>query len=804
MKKKLCIVFILCSSFVFSQIKITGVISDSLGMPVPYAPIGLLSLPDSNIIKGTMTDETGKYLINTVGIGNYMLKVSAIGYQDKIVENIVVDSSTTDNLLFDLKLNASLHSIDEVTVTAIKRVVEFINGNIIVNVENSPLAKGNSVFDLLTKLPGVSVDNNKIMIQGKAGVIVMIDKRPQTLSGDQLVNLLKSMNADLVKSIEILKNPPVKYDASGTSGMINIVSKKVSVSGLTGTVFSSCSQGFYERLLSGTSLNYKSDKIVFYSNLSGDFSHYRSVEKFNKRFTTDSTTMNLSTVNTAKVLETNFNYKAGLDWFLSKTDIIGIKAEGGPGKNISTTNSRNAVSGYNNLGFDHLDSKITQPDLWNTDNFNFNFDHKIDTLGSSFSVVTDYTRLTENISSDNKNFFYDLNESQTLSPNNYRSDNQGNSNVFSGRADFTKFIDSSSSFESGIKTAYAKTSNNYLFERDYANNGMYSMDTNLSNKFQYTELTYAGYFNYIKSVEKINMQLGFRLEKTFLNGENDRNFSLHKEYFNIFPNLSFDYRKSDNHDFQLNLSRRIDRPNFYDLNPFLFFKEQYSFYKGNPFLLPDYSNRGELTYNFKNSISTSVAYSFTQNVLLSYTSQNDSTKVTYQSTKNMNSSSALEYSFFYQESLTKRWDVSLSGTFASVNYKGDIDGIRFQRTGLNCFANFSNSILVGKNAKIEVNGIYIGPNIVGIIQVKPRWMASLALNMSLCKEKLDLTLGVDDIFYSFIVKSEASFENQNWNFSNKSDTRRFRVSLNYKFGKIKIEERNVNGSNEEEKERFNH
>ena len=140
MKKILSVIFILCSSFVFSQIKLSGVVTDSLGMPVPFAPIGLLSLPDSNIVKGTITDETGNYSLNKLNFGSYILKVSATGYQGKITGKIVVDSSSNKDQLFDIKLSPPLHALAEVSVTTMKRVVEFKNGNIIVNVENSALA----------------------------------------------------------------------------------------------------------------------------------------------------------------------------------------------------------------------------------------------------------------------------------------------------------------------------------------------------------------------------------------------------------------------------------------------------------------------------------------------------------------------------------------------------------------------------------------------------------------------------------------------------------------------------------------
>jgi hypothetical protein len=804
MKSFLSAVFICYCSFAFSQQRLSGTITDSLGAPVPFAPMAILSLPDSTIIKGTMSDETGNYSMDKLQTGYYLLKISAVGYEEKIIGNIVIDSSSNTKPL-SIKLRNFSHTLDGVSVSAIKRVVEIKNGNVIVTVEDSPLAQGNSVFDLLARLPGVSIENNTIRLQGKEGVIVLIDDRPQTVSGDALLNLLKSMNADLIKSVEILKNPPVKYDASGTSGMINIISKKVTTTGTTGTIFSSWSQGFYEQLMSGASLNYKTKKITFYSNISGDHGYYRTVENFKKKFTSDATSMYLNSDFVVKGLGRTIDYKAGLDWVPAKTDVIGIKIDGEPGVYTVEAGGRNSVSGTNTLGFDHLDSRNTVQDIWNVTNLDLNYDHKTDTLGSSFSLIADYSGLTEDIADQNKNQFFDVNEMQVFEPNNFRNDNKINSGIFSGRVDFRKIIKSSFSIESGIKASYTKTLNDYLFERDYANKSSYLKDMDLSNKFKYSEITYAGYFNYIRTIKKLSMQLGLRLEKTALAvADETKGFKLHKEYLNLFPNFSFDYKKSKDHDFQLNLSRRIDRPDFNSLMPVMLFRDQYSYSQGNPYLLPDYANRGEFTYAYRSIFSTAIAYSYTENIIMVYVIQNDSTKITMENTKNMRSSNSLEYSAFYQKSVTKRWEISINGSFACVDYKGEIDGVHFYRTGVNSSANISNNFLMGKYAKLELSGRYLGPNVYNVIRRQQNWMASIAIKMSLCKDQLDLTLGLDDIFYSFIWHTGAVFENQNWAYTQMNDTRRFRIALNYKFGKTKIEERAINQSNEEEKGRLKH
>lgn len=786
------------------QVNVSGMISDSISAPVPFATIGMVTASDSTVIKGTISDENGKYSLENVKPGTYFLKCYVVGYNEKRSETFTIDSTSPADLTINMKMFVGVHNLNDVSVYAMKKTVEFKNGNTIVNVENSPLAKGNSAFDLLLKLPGISIENNTIILQGKSGVILMMDGRPQTVSGVALINLLKSMSADLIKSIEILRNPPVKYDASGTSGMINIVSKKTGISGWTGSVFYSFSQGFYDRMNGGGALNYKSKKIIFFSSISGERGNYRRVETFRKRFLSDTSSMFMSGTNIVNSLTSGLSYKAGLDWLISKKNVLGIKIEGSPGENNSKFNGVNSVTGDNALGFDHLTSLVDQKDSWNSTNLNLNFEHKLDTLGSSLSLATDVTNLKETVQSGNSNLFYDIKDVQVLSPNIYKSENKGISDIVSGRADLLKVIREGQSIESGIKFSQTRTSNNYLFERDLTGNAAYVLDTSLTNQFKYEETTYAGYINYSGSFKKLEMQLGARVEKTFLKSVNSaRNFSLNREYFNVFPNLLFSYKPNDKHDFQLVLSRRIDRPNFGDLNPFKFYNDQYSLSEGNPFLLPDYANRVDLTYASKKGFSISFAYSYIENTILAYTAQNDSTKVTTQSIKNMSYSDKLGCLFSYENSITGWWDISLSGTFSNVNYKGDINGVKFYQSGLNYYGFISNNFLIKGQTRLQLNGTYLGPNVFGIFRIKPRYMVSAGITSSLLKEKLEITLGIDDIFYSFIFKNEASYDNQNWTFSLKEDSRRFRISLSYKFGKVRVQERGA-ASNEEEKGRLNH
>jgi iron complex outermembrane receptor protein len=797
-------IFILAVLFHYESLSqsIRGRIADSTQAPIPFIPVALLNKSDSSIYKGTITDDKGKYVFDKIKQGTYLLKIEGVGYKTKYSSEIKSDSLTQLEIP-DIILTSGV-SLNEVSVTAIKSTVEFKNGNIIVNVENSPLAKGNTVYDLLSKLPGVSIDNNVILLNGKSGVIMMIDGRVEQLTNVQMLNLLKSMSTELVEKIELLKNPPAKYDASGTSGMINIKTKKTKLLGFSGSAYTSNSQGFYGRSMSGVSLNYKADKFILFSNLDYNYSYYQIKEKFNKQFTDNSLITMFDEIGTMNDLEKNLNFKIGADWLLNKKSTIGFKVDGGPGSYNSNGSGITTVSDYNNLGFDHLNALAYNNDSWNTTNYNINAEHRFDTVGTVLNFTSDFTRLTETNSSNIQNLFFDANNTEALPSNIYRSSNASQSNILATKLDFTKKINRKSSFETGAKISLINISNNYLFERKNDSTGNYFQDTSLSNNFTYKEQTYAVYANYIRSFEKVNMQLGLRGENTNLVGKNiEKEFEITRHYYNIFPTISLEYTASKNHNFQLNLNRRIDRPQYSDLNPFRYYRDQYSYLEGNPFLLPHYSNTAEITHSYKEFITNTLSFTRINNVMVHYTEQNDTTKITTETIKNMKYNNYFAYSVFIRHDIKNWWNISTNGLVAYIQYVGDVNGAVFNTKGIYYNASLTNTFVAHKKTKIEIIGIYRGPKNNGLTQVKSRWMVSFAIKRTFFKGKLDGSIGVNDIFYTFIAKTYVNFANQNWNYYQTTDTRRIVLSLNYNFGKLKIKEREVS-SNEQEKARLSH
>jgi hypothetical protein len=785
----------------FAQ-SVSGKIADSLNAPVPYAVVALAKAADSAVIQGTLCDAGGDYSFSKIKTGNYILKISATGYEVKYSEAFHID--TLQEYTAPVIRLGKDKMLDAVTVSSITPTVEFKNGNITVNVEDSPLARGNSVYDLLYKLPGVSVENNNITMQGKTGVVFMIDGRIQQMSTEQLLNMLKGMSAATIQKIEVLKNPPVKYDAAGTSGMINIVTKRSEQRGFNGTIYNETSQGFYTNTSSGIALSYKNEKISIFTGIDGTYDIYKINTELYTNFMTDSGHTALSNLTGYKVFDNGLTGNLGMDWYVNKSNVVGFKIDADPGIYDENGLGKNQVSGYNTTGFDHLVFTETGHNKWNDKNYNLNAEHKFDTSGTVLDFSADFTDATETDHSLYTSYYYDAGDHVALAPNIYQNTNDSRTRIFSSKLDFIHPVDTSSTIEAGVKASFTDMINKYLFERQNNTTQTFYTDTTLSNNYFYAEQNLAAYFNYTKAFGDFNLQAGIRGENTTVQGSNSANaFRLSKNYFSLFPDISLEYDLSEDHIFQLNLNRRIDRPSYWNLTPFIVYRDPYSYFSGNPFLQPHFSNTAELTYSFKEIFNNSISYSRINGYMLDYTEQDDSTKILLETSKNIDYQNSLAYLLFLKYDFNDHYEISFNGTLSYTGFKGEIKNVPFLTKELTYRAGLDNTFLLPGETKLEVSAIYRGPNLFGITQINPLWYMSFAIQKSFFKKKLDCSIGMEDIFFTMKFHTHSKFDNQDWNFYQYGDSRRITFSISYNFGKIKTEERETN-SNEEEKERLQH
>lgn len=732
-----------------------------------------------------------------------MLKVSAIGYTVKNSSPIHSDSLATTNVP-DIVISSQAKNLAEVSVTAIKNPIEFKNGNIIVNIEGSPLSVGNSVYDLLSHLPGVTVENDKITIEGNSGVKIFIDDRIQQMSGQQLVSLLRGMNSSSIEKIEILKNPPVKYDASGTSGIINIKTKKIKITGFSGNINYTLSQGFYSTNNIGVSLNYKWEKVSVFSSIEGYTGVLRYDDNFKKSITSNSTTTVLDQKSHDYDIGKFLTCNLGADWYVNKKNTIGFKFQYVPGYAMRTKPGDNIISD-NSLGYTQLNFNRTIPNSWNYRNYNFNVEHLFDTSGTKLTFSTDYyAPYLDVYYGTYENHFLDNNGNETSPSKDFKSDNTLNLNIISSKLDFEKKLSKTLTLEAGIKESFQKISSDYILQNKNNQSGDYITDSTYTNKFSYSENISAIYFNFQRQFKKTNFQLGLRGENTAIYTVSIiKKFKYDKQYFKVFPVISFDYNRSDKNVIQFSYNNRINRPGYESFNPYKSFINILTTTIGNPYLTPTISNTFNLSHTYNRKISNSVFYRRVSNPFMDFSSQNDSTKESIFHIGNLKVSNIMGYSLFIRAEVYKWWTLTINGVTYYVDYVGKINGFDYTNSALTYRAYLNNQFLLPKNIKIELSASYNGPRLSELYNYKSMEYLNIAIKKSLLKDKLNLSIGVVDVFRTAVAGYTVNFQNQHWESSQYYDARRINFAVSYNFGNIKVKQRETNAS-DTEKQRLKH
>lgn len=781
-----------------SQNSIKGRITDTTGAGFPFVNIALLNAADSSQVKGTISDEEGNYVFTELMAGTYKLKFFSVGYSGHFSENISIDSASK-LVLPVVKLRSTNINLNEVSVTAIKKVIEFKNGMTVLNVENSIMASGNTVLDVLKRIPGVTVDNkNNISISGKQGVRIMIDGRMQQLAMEQIVSMMSAMSADQLSKIEVMKSPPVKYDAEGNAGIINLVTKKVNTKGYNGSI--NYNPGMGQRFgnsMYGT-LNFKSNKLTVFSNINPMYKTFYDRYDYHKYVTYKDNTTIFDHTGDHENLRKYISGKIGLDYALTKKTTVGLSVANTINNTRPVEHGYVAINGYDDVGFDHYHYVTDEKAVWTNPAYNLNAEHQFDTLGTNLSMSIDYTDFNNTSDRKSESVFLKRDDTNAKPSQVYTSTNKGYINIFTQKLDFQKYLKPTWLLETGAKTTFVKNKTDFLFNRQDTVTGIFNTDTNFTNNYRYNERLIAGYMSLKKEFKKGSIGLGLRAEHTKITGNNLTNgFKLTKDYLNFFPNVSFDYQLTEKHNIQFNYNRRLDRPDYSQLNPFKRFEDQYAVGAGNPYLNPQYSDNFDLVHVYNQWITNSIGYAHLTSVFSDISFQNDSTKVTTFTQLNLNKADYAYYNLFLQKQLKQWWNAEFSLNVFCVFYNSKIETVTLNTRTLSSNIYFNNDFILPKDFKIQLTAHYNSPVVSGPHHNKANGSCDLGIKKALLKGKFNIMFQFLDMFYTDISRSLYDFDGQYYTFNSRDDTRRFRLTLNYKFGKMNIRV-NEKHSNEQE------
>ena len=788
MKKRHLIAFLLIILFqnqVISQIKISGQIKDEKNNPVEFIEIQLQN-KDSIIFKSELTNAEGKFIIETEK-GEYSLLVRQLGviyHEQKI--NVIQDT-----YIGIINITEKEQQLQEVVITAKKKLIERKVDKLIFNVENSISASGGDAIDALKITPRVKVKNDNISMIGKNNMSVMLDDKLILLTGDELINFLKSIPSDNIKSIEVITTPPAKYDAEGNSGLINIKLKKSKLNQWNASLRSSYIQSTYPKGSFGGNFDYQKNKLSLYSNLNYVNGSNAPVET-NKIYYP----LGLwNEENKRRDFQNSVNGRIGADYKISEKFSVGMQYLGSFSKPRIAENSLTTIYNQTNSQIDSYINTLSE-NLGKNNNHSLNLNSTVvfDTIGKKMNINLDYFKFKND---DNRIF----NTINLLSANNTSLQDIQN---YSAKIDFEhplKWINLSY----GGKLSFIKTQNNVNY-----------FDTTLgtpifvptqSNEFNYDENTQAIYINGTKKLnEKWETQLGFRLENTQTEGVsktlNQKNTN---SYAKLFPTFYLTYTPNEKNSFSINYNKRINRPSYNRLNPFRWYSNPFSYTEGNPFLQPSFSNNLELNYTFNDNWSNSIYYSHTDNGFEQITIVDNTDNIQKTIAQNFFKTTIIGISESYTYNKLK-W---LSTTFSfDWNYSKSESLIPITNqnlNGSNAYFSISNDFNLNKNKTLLFNFSY-WYNFKGTSDLDKNNAYSqldASLKYFAFDKKLQISFNANDILSTNRPIYTSFTNNIQIDYKNYYDVRLFRLSLVYKFGNknINVEKKEV--GNQEEKERTN-
>jgi iron complex outermembrane receptor protein len=660
------------------------------------------------------------------------------------------------------------------------------------------------MLEVLGKSPGVSVDaDGKIQLRGKSGVVVYIDDRPTYLSAEDLANYLRSLPASSVDVLEIMTNPPAKYDAAGNAGVINIKLKRTKAQGFNGSFSTSYGQGFYARTSNSFNFNYRVNKINLFSNVS--YSIYNTYQDLNlerKYYDADGSVNSSFKQNSyIKRGSKGANVKVGMDYYLNKKSTFGIVFSGFRNADDKPINNKSVISDGNGEMINNVTAYVVEKKVLTNKGLNLNYNYKIDSLGKEISANVDYLDYDGPLENALLNSVY--RPDGTLdNRSNLIGDLPSNIKIATAKIDYTHPVKGIGTFSIGAKTSLIKTKNVANFYDE--TNGSLIVNNDFSNSFNYKENINAGYVNYSFEKSRFSLQVGLRFENTIISGHQFGNAvkadsSFDRTLNNLFPTFYLNYKldSADRNQFGFSYGRRIDRPNYQDMNPFTYPLDRFTLYGGNPFLRPTISNNFELTHTFKNILTTGLQVNYTQDLISETIEQTNG--IFFSRPGNFGKLFSYGITMNVNFSPVKWWTVQLYTQLLNGNYKATLYGQDVKNSGAYWYVNNTNQFQINKKWSAELSGFYQTKTYYAQFVLIPVGGISAGVSRKLFKDNGSIKLNIQDPFYINRGGGEIiGLSNSTADWRNKFDSRVLTVAFSYRFSKGEnLKARNTGGSDSE-------
>ncbi|WP_020569624.1 outer membrane beta-barrel protein [Neolewinella persica] len=735
--------------------------------PAEFTNILLLTAADSAVVKLELADETGRFGFNGVPAADYFIRTTGIGYGQADHPRFTLVAGQ-DLVLPVYQISGSATNLETVEVVARKPFLEQKAGMLVVNVDQSITGQGGTVIDMLRKVPGIVVAGNRIQMAGKSGITILIDGRPTKYMDIQ--SLLRDMPADNIKSIEVISQPGAQYDAEGSGGVINLVLKKNSLLGTNGSVYVGGGYGERPKYRAGGQLSHRAGDL----NLTGGASWNQNswvegldlVRRFDDR--------NYVQTNRDFGVPNSYSLRGGVDYDVTDQQRIGLNARYNWGQSPRSANNMTEIRSPETDEL--LESFVTSAERnrpWTSLNLDAFYRIKLDTSGQEINFDGSYNRFTRDGRVALKTVGSDFPDRVNLEPS--------SADIVSAQVDYKKPLSNTLIFKAGAKASTAALDNELLAR--FSQNGEMVVDQNLSNKFLYDENIKAAYTSIGWEKGDLSANFGLRFEDTKMEGYNVTLDSTNNRNFNqLFPSLSFNAPAFGPIGVSVAYSYRIERPSYYDLNPFVSYLDPLTFEKGNPFLRPELIHSGQFSLTYEKQPFFNLSYDYTSDVIADVTEQDSETGVAFQNTVNLDRYIRYGGSLFLPlDFIAKPISGYIGGMLYYNDYTSDYLGGQLDQDQWSFTGFFQVNAKLPGEWKGEVSGWYQGNGIDGIIRTDPLYGVSAGVEKDFFDDRLNFILSGDGIVQKFFTGT-IRYQEQNLDLRSIWEAPVVSVKLTYKFG----------------------
>jgi ferric enterobactin receptor len=762
-----------------------GTVANNAGVALEFATVTLHRAADSVVVKTEFSDKQGTFQLDAPAGSKYRLSVVQVGCGRYWSAPFTLPAGGLT--LPAIALVASQDAkLKEVTVLARKPLFEHLADRTVVHVADSPLAAGATTLDVLGRAPGVTFDaNSNLALRGRQGLLVVIDGKRTPLAGADLAEYLRSLPAEQLQSIELITSPPASYDAQGGAGVIALNLKKDQRLGTNGSLNASYGYSEQGKLTGGLALNHRRKNLNAYGNYTYTDRRYFTRVDFDRQFAATPQLPATATVqaNDQRSHLRSHAGKAGLDLTLSKRTLLGLSVTALASQLDNTTANQTQVldgAGTPTARYHALTAQdISRPS--GSANLNLRHTFADSATARALTADADYARYHLTRLLDLNTYFDAVGQPNTL----LTGDQRSTLSIGAAKVDYSQPLPHRARFEAGAKVTQVVSDNDARFVTTVS--GVSQPRPDISRQFSYHENVNAAYASLRGTTPQTTWQAGLRAEQTNTLAEQAGTTLREQHYLQLFPSALVQRTLNARHALALSAARRIDRPNYAQVNPLRAYLDANSYRAGNPSLVAQTSYNVELTHTYRQKFSTALAYARTNQPIVNIVQPSpDGGRLVVNQDVNLSTQHFYTLTLTAPLTLTKWWTLYANALLYYNHFVGTLNGTDLNRGQFACNLTANSSFTLPAGWTAELNGFYESQEVYGFQRIRPRGQVAAGLQKSLWQKQATFRLNVADIFYTTPLRATSTYDNFTETFYSRLDTRIITAALTYRFGNSKV------------------